>query len=128
MNILLAEDAALLRDQIVFELRDIPGVERVEAASSVREAREALTIEAFDLWVLDFELRDGTALDLLEDRRALDEARRPAVIVSTIHTSPLLRDRCLDAGAGYFYSKADDWEDLLEVVTSLAAGRAARPP
>lgn len=124
MNILLAEDSALLRTEIERALVDIPGVERVVLTSSVAETREAISGEAFDLIMLDFALGDGTALDLLNDPPAGLRAGHPPVIILTIHASKTLCERCIAAGASHCFDKTSDWERLIEVIEQMADGSA----
>lgn len=122
MNILFAEDSDLLRKEVERAFLDITGVERVVLTSSVAEAREAVSGEAFDLLVLDFALGDGTALDLLNDPPPALRAGPPPIIILTIHASKTLCKRCLEAGATHCFDKTTEWEDLLEVVEQLAGG------
>lgn len=122
MNILLAEDSDLLRKEIERALLDIAGVERVVLTSSVAETREAVSGEAFDLLVLDFALGDGTALDFLNDPPAEFGSDRSPVIILTIHAARALFERCLEAGASHCFDKTSDWEELLEVIESMAGG------
>lgn len=124
MNILLAEDSAVLRKEIERALFDIAGVERIVPTSSVAAARQAVSREAFDLLVLDFALGDGTALDLLNDPPAALRAGHPPVIILTIHASKALFERCFEAGASHCFDKTAEWEDLLEVIEQMAGGSA----
>lgn len=124
MNILLAEDSELLRKEIERALLDIAGVERVVLTSSIAEVREAVTGEVFDLLLLDFALGDGTALDLLADSPPELQVDRPPVIILTIHAAKALFERCLEAGASHCFDKTSDWEELLEVIESMADGTA----
>lgn len=125
MNILLAEDSDVLRKEIERALLDIAGVDQVVLTSSVAETREAVSGEVFGLLVLDFALGDGTALDLLNDPPAELRSDRPPVIVLTIHASKALFERCLAAGASHCFDKTSDWEELLEVIGSMAGGAAS---
>lgn len=126
MNILLAEDSDILRKEMERALVDIAGVERVVLTSSVAEAREAVSAETFDLLMLDFALGDGTALDFLNDPPVELRPGRPPVIILTIHASKVLFERCLAAGASRCFDKTSDWEELLDVIESLAGGNSSR--
>ena len=125
MIILLAEDSQVLRREIEQAFRDIPGVEKVVLASSVAETRAVAKLLPFDLLVLDFALGDGTALDLLNDPPWGPETDPPPVIILTIHASKPLFRRCLEAGATHCFDKTTDWEELLEVIASMAGGSAS---
>lgn len=122
MNVLLAEDSDLLRKEMERALVEVTGVERVVLTSSVAETREAVSREAFDLLLLDFALGDGTALDLLTDPPPERQSDRPPVIILTIHASKALFERCLAAGASHCFDKTSDWDELLQVVETMAGG------
>ncbi|MFW6089321.1 MAG: response regulator [Gemmatimonadota bacterium] len=125
MNILLAEDSAVLAKEIECALLDIAGVEQVVLTSSVTETRAVVEREAFDLLVLDFALGDGTALDLLSDPPNALRSDRPPVIILTIHASKALFERCLAAGASHCFDKTSDWDELIGVIESMAGGGAS---
>ena len=125
MIILLAEDSQVLRREIEQAFRDIPGVEKVVLASSVAETRAVAKLQPFDLLVLDFALGDGTALELLNDPPWGPETDPPPVIILTIHASKPLFRQCFEAGASYCFDKTTDWEELLEVIASMAGGSAS---
>lgn len=120
MDILLVEDSDVVRNEIATLLRDLTVVEDVDARASTSEAREALAGRTFDLWVLDFQLGDGTALDLLEDRESLPASSRPDVVVVSNHASRVVRERCLEAGGDHFFDKGADLDRMVDVVESMA--------
>lgn len=110
MNVLLVEDSELVRREIERLLRFMPEVSDVVSCASVEAARGLLLDTVFDLWVLDFQLGDGTALDLLAER---GEA---VVVVVTAHPTPGIRERCLRAGAAHFLDKAEGLAGLKEAL------------
>jgi DNA-binding NarL/FixJ family response regulator len=67
VNVLLVEDSEVVRREIARMIGKSPAVDEIMPAATVAEARERLTERDFDAWVLDFELGDGTALELLDD-------------------------------------------------------------
>lgn len=121
MNILFVEDSEAVRREIEAQLRELPVVDEVVSRAGVEDARRSLEGEAFDLWVLDFQLEDGTALDLLKDRSLAPGSPRSNVIVLTNHATPLVRDRCLQAGADHFFDKTNDLDQVLATVETIEA-------
>lgn len=124
MNILLAEDSKLLRTEIARELGAIAGVEGVVAVASVAEARRVLAEQEFDAAVLDFDLGDGNALDLLAERASLLRKPGAVAVVLTVRASTVLRNRCLAAGADHFFGKLDDWD----MIRAAISERLESPP
>lgn len=119
MNVLLVEDSDVVRAELEALLLGLSGIERVTPTAGVEAARAALEHGAFGLWVLDFRLADGTALDLLAD---LPDG--PAVLVVTAHPTPSLRRRCLRSGADRVLDKAGGGRELAAAVDALCGSRA----
>lgn len=121
IEVLLVEDSAPVRAELGRRLEDDPRVATVTAASSLRDARSVLDRRSFDLWVLDFQLGDGTALELLRDDPGVPEP--VPVVVVTSHVSSHVRELCLDAGADVFLDK---WEAAGQLRTLVGRFRSPR--
>ena len=106
------EDSDVVRREFERLIADLSGVDRVVAAEGTAAAGREIGRDSFDAWVLDFDLGDGTALDLIESLADHPPADRPAVFVVTNHASPALRERCLEAGADRFFDKSGDLDAL----------------
>lgn len=120
MDVLIVEDSEVVREEIAAALTELAGVNRVIARSGLGEAREALDEQDFDVWVLDFQLPDGTAIELLEERQNDPELSHTRVVVATAHATPVVRKRCLEAGADCFFDKASGANELAPAVASIA--------
>lgn len=119
MRVIIVEDSPVVRDGLSQLLNQEEGVTEVATASSVENADGLLSRTAYDLWILDFDLGDGTALDLLERKR--QEGWPGTVAVLTKHSEEPIRDRCLEAGANCFYDKAADLDRAIESLRSHLA-------
>ncbi|MEZ5000665.1 MAG: LytTR family DNA-binding domain-containing protein [Bacteroidales bacterium] len=70
MNAIIVDDEHAVRNSIQTLLgQEFPAIKVVATASTVAEAKEALTIHQPDLLFLDVELPDGTGFDLLTNFR-----------------------------------------------------------
>lgn len=116
------EDSDLVRDELERLVRELPGVRRVAAVAGVAEALRELAGAEFDTWLLDFDLGDGTALELLEERPGDGEGDGPVVFVVTNHASSSLRERCLAAGADGFFDKSAGLDEMLVDLAGRAPG------
>ena len=94
-GILLVEDEAAHRAHAVEMLEPLGA--SVTTAGSMAEALAATGRTRFDLALVDFNLPDGTGLELLHRWRAEGHAPRRVVLVSS-HRSAPIRDICLAAG------------------------------
>jgi DNA-binding NarL/FixJ family response regulator len=121
VKVLLVEDSPVVRDEVRKLLEQDRAVTRVRAVPTVESAREELEGDGFDVWLLDFRLPDGTALDLLGLREAGSDSPRQVVVMSNYATR-LVRRRCLEAGADHFLDKALDFEELPDLVTAAGSG------
>jgi len=121
MHLLLVEDSELLRQRVAAAIGGIEGIAQVSEASDVREALAQLERVRPDVVIFDVQLPDGSGLDLLK----VIKVARPAtvVMVFTICGSPLYRQRARECGAEYFFSKANDFGKLMQLLGRLADER-----
>lgn len=127
LEVLLVEDSEAFRAEFVRILTASPAVGRIDTAASVESARARIGQGDYDVWVLDFQLPDGTALDLLEARDGHPGARE-RVVVATNHTDPAIRRACLEAGADLFIYKLDALVRLQTLLPSLRPAPGEDPP
>lgn len=117
LKVLLVEDspriAGMLRDLLENEsgVRDLHIVPDQQGA--IAEARQT----AYDLMILDLQLRSGTGFGVLE---ALG-AEHPLTIVLTNYSLPEYRRRAKELGAEYFLDKSKDIELLQDIIQQLRA-------
>ena len=105
-------------------LSDIEGV-ACESAPGVAEAWRCIQAHPPDVVVLDIQLPDGSGLDLLHTIKA---AGLPTIVIMlTSFLSPQWREKCLDAGADFFFDKYDEFQRVAEVVERLTHRDLERP-
>jgi DNA-binding NtrC family response regulator len=122
-RILLVDDDASFRFTVRRYLASM-GFD-VTVAASCAEAQEAVRGSAFDAAVLDFELPDGNALDILKGLGEV-EPRVPAMIL-TGHGTIDLAVRAVKEGAEHFLTKPPDLTALtLTLQRMLEHRRLAR--
>lgn len=83
MEILLVDDHSLILAGIGRIVERIPEISKVHAVTSAREAAGLIVSRAFDIYMLDIELPDGSGFDLIKQIRAKDEDAR--IIINTMH-------------------------------------------
>lgn len=114
-RLLLVEDDATLRHALRRMLEQL-GYE-VEGAATIREAEGALRAERLDAALVDYQLPDGTALDLLPLLRGATP-RIPTAIL-TGHGSIELAVRSLQEGADHFLTKPVELPALSAIAARL---------
>jgi two-component system OmpR family response regulator len=123
IHVLVLDDESELREEVAFYLRARQCM--VTEAGSIRECRNALVRQDFDILVIDRKLPDGDGLDLVSDLRA--QGLRCGMVVFSA------RDACTDRIEGYqrladhYLTKPVRLDELCAVVESLAWRVKGRP-
>ena len=98
-------------------LTDIANVEIVGEAGEVQEATNAILQNKPDVVLLDIHLLGGSGIDVLEAIKKAQPA--PSVIVLTNYPYPQYRQRCIQAGADYFFIKSTEFEQVIPALLKL---------
>jgi DNA-binding NarL/FixJ family response regulator len=120
LRVYVVEDSVSLRRALIHEFKQIDGLEIVGETDSVAEANVAVREVRPDVLILDFHLRDGNALQVLQTLQ--NGAHRPLSIVITNDPLNTYREACLAAGAARFLDKSLDFAGLLALLARLAGG------
>jgi DNA-binding NarL/FixJ family response regulator len=118
MRLLIADDSEILRSRLCDLLSDLAGVTIVGQAHDCVSALEAVLSLKPDVVILDIHISGGDGMGVLETIKK--RADPPKVIMFTNYPYLQYRKRCLDVGADYFFYKANDFEQLVDVVKELA--------
>lgn len=125
MNILLAEDQAILRSTLATLLRML-GQHQVTEAEDGQQARLLLRQQSFDLLLTDIEMPGFSGLELVEflqqeQQQAPDRSRCKLIILTTFSRSGYVR-RALQAGVDGFLLKDCPATELLAAIEKVMAG------
>lgn len=124
LRILVVEDDPALSRLVVDELE--ASGRRVEAATTLAEARQSLAGRAPDLVVSDLRLPDGHGMELVRELIARPDSERPAIIVVTAFGSVRQAVEALQAGADDFLTKPLDLDHFLICVDRVLETRQLR--
>lgn len=122
-EILVVDDSNIMREMIVACLRPIEGAAFVHAASGL-EAIERLSLQQFDLVVLDLNMPDIGGFEVIEFIRAQDRLKQLPVLVVTTRGDHESRERALGSGASGFIAKPFSPDQILHEVRSLLVAAA----
>jgi DNA-binding response OmpR family regulator len=98
----------------------------MDMAGSVSEAKEMLAAQKYDAALVDWQLPDGTGLEII----GLIRGSHPSthVLMLTCREEPTDRLRAFDAGADDYVVKQDiDFEEVGSRLRAVARRRAAPP-
>lgn len=121
IRVLLADDHPVVRSGYLRLLDQAGGIQVIAQAGDADAAYAAFVAQPPDVLVTDLSMPAGGGLDLL--RRVLLRDSQARVLVFSMHDSPVLVRRALEAGARGFLSKASAPECLVDAVRAVHAGR-----
>jgi DNA-binding NarL/FixJ family response regulator len=117
MKIVIADDSSLWRDRIKSLLIDINDVFGVSEAENGVVALQIIVEKKPDLAIIDIRMPEMNGIELLKKIRELK--MNVKIIMLTNYPYPQYRKRCIEAGADYFLSKTEDFENIKIVVTDM---------
>jgi DNA-binding NarL/FixJ family response regulator len=115
MRVFLAEDSLLIRQRLAKTLSSLEGIQIVGEARSARDATDSILELKPDVVILDIQLRGGTGVDVLQNIKK----EQPSPVVIIVTNFPEYRNKCLHAGADYFFDKSTEFNRILLVVGPL---------
>ncbi|MFL9923228.1 response regulator [Herbaspirillum lusitanum] len=122
LRIFLVEDSEDVRDLIVENLAEIPGVVLSGYAETEDEALRHLLEVSYDVLILDIQLRQGNGLSLLQSlTRSNTRPQREAKIIFSNHAGATYRRVGKQYGVDHFFDKSSELAllcDLLEKMSS----------
>jgi DNA-binding NarL/FixJ family response regulator len=116
-KILIVDDSAVVRDRLIQLLSGLQEMEIAGEAGDAERGRELMKKLKPDVIIIDVQMRNGGGIDLLQDMKRMEPASR--VIVLTNEAYPEIRNRCLDAGADYFFDKSTEYQEMVTVLGGI---------
>jgi CheY-like chemotaxis protein len=124
-TILVVDDSATIRDFVKIYLMDF-GCDFVEAESGERALKLA-RLMTLDLIIADVKMPEMDGFELVRRLRsdADIKSKGAPILLLTGEKAPMLRARCLSAGANAFLPKPIDTEKLRELARQMLNAGAA---
>jgi two-component system chemotaxis response regulator CheY len=119
---LIVDDSKVMREMVIACLRGHEGLAFTHAASGL-EALEKLSLQTFDVVVLDLNMPDIGGYEVIEFIRGQDKLVHLPILVVTSRGDDSSRTRALAAGATRFLTKPFAPEVLLGEVRALIGAR-----
>lgn len=117
MRVLIADDSEYII-QCLQEILSASGqVEIVGSFTNGTETLEALKVLKPDLAIVDMKMPGLSGLQVLSEIRKVDMTLK--FIIFTFFISGYYREMAKQAGADYFFSKVDDFEEIAPLVADL---------
>ena len=118
MKVFIADDSLEIRKRIIAMLSDIERIDLIGQAENVQDAISSIHELSPDVVILDIRMPGGSGIDVL---KTIEKKNRiPVVIMLTNYPRSQYGNKCLDAGADFFFEKSIEFEKVMEVVTSMS--------
>ena len=123
LDVLIVDDATLIRERLVSMLKRMRGVAKIREAANVSEGIERSEERRPDLMLLDMSMPGGSGIDVL--RVVKKQEPPPVVAVLTNYPYDEYQHRCEELGADFVFDKTSEFHKVLEVVKELVARRSS---
>jgi len=117
MKIVIADDSSLLRDRIKNLLNGLKEKLVLYEAENGVEALKLIKDEKPDLAILDIRMPEMNGIEVLKKIRELN--MKTKICILTNYAYPQYKKKCFEAGADYFLSKTEEFEDIKIVITDM---------
>lgn len=118
-QLFIVDDLPAMRERLRELVAEIEAIDIVGEAGTPASAIDGILRTEPDCVLLDYQLVDGTGIDVL---RAV-HPRLPQVtfIVLTNHATPQHRQACLAAGARFFFDKSTEFGSIRAAIAEIGA-------
>lgn len=117
MRVFIVDDSAIVRVRLKAMFSEIPGIEIVGEAANARDAIKDIRKLKPDVAIVDIRMPGGNGIDTLKNIKEMKQA--PMVIILTNYPYPQYRNKCMEAGADFFFDKSSEFEKVMEVLEQL---------
>ncbi|WP_132259261.1 response regulator [Paucimonas lemoignei] len=121
LRIFLVEDSKAVRDLLIQNLTNIPGIELVGYADGENDALEQLSSNHCDVLILDIRLKQGNGVNLLRSLNSLPNININVKVIFTNNASDTYRRACTQYGVAHFFDKSTDFLQLRSLMNKLAS-------
>jgi len=117
MKILLIDDHKLIKIGIKVLLEDNKDVDVIDDCSSKKEFLEKIDNEAYDLFICDISLPDGSGYDILE---IIKEGKiKTKIIILSMHEDKSYIKKAFKLGASGYVTKSTAHEEILQAIDKV---------
>ncbi|HEY4065995.1 MAG TPA: response regulator [Burkholderiaceae bacterium] len=122
LKVLLVEDSAVIRENLIAALEELAPVQVVATATDEPAALSWLgdASHPCDLVIIDIFLKSGSGLGVL--RSASTMSRHMSLVVLSNYATPDMRRKCMALGAHRVFDKSNEIDSLIQYCARLADG------
>jgi len=124
MTVLLADDSLLILERLHQAIARHSEITIIGSFSNGTDTLNAIRSQKPNLAIIDIKMPGLTGLEVLQ--KSKEEELDTRFIILTFYSSKYFREMAIEAGAEYFFSKADDFELMTQVVEEMVAQEAVQ--
>lgn len=128
IKVYVVEDSPVIRAALTQRIEDDPRFAVVGYADTASGAIVELQQRLPDILIVDLNLRQGTGYDILAHLKTVGVPAKLKTLVLTNYASPAHRRRALELGAGGFYDKSMQFDDMLDALRVWADEKDKQGP
>ena len=117
MKVFLVDDSLVIRQRLKRLLADVQEVKVIGEAGDAQEAMDVILEQKPDVVLLDIHLLNGSGIDVLQSLKK--SMPTLAVIILTNYPFPQYRQKCLEAGADFFFVKSTQFDQIIPALKEL---------
>lgn len=121
LNILIADDHAIVREGIKQILAEIPDTVRTDEAINGQEVIQKVWQNNYDLVLLDISMPGRSGLDVLKQLKSEKPALK--ILILSMHPEEQYAVRALKAGASGYLTKESTPLELTEAIKKVSLGK-----
>ncbi len=122
LRVFLVEDSDAVREQIVENLSDIPGLVIAGFSDTEGDALGQLQDEFFDVVIFDIELKQGNSISLLRSLARTPRLPQNLKIIFSNNVSGAYRRVSQQYGVRYFFDKTSELSKLRHLLEQVTQG------
>ena len=129
VKVFIADDSVDMRERLTGMLAGIEGVGIIGQAGELGEAIRGIRDLKPEVVILDIQMPSTvpqmhSGIDVLRAIRQDSLLPQPTVIMLTNFPYPQYRQRCLEAGANYFFDKSNEFSQIVETLRRISFAQA----
>ncbi len=117
MKVVIVEDSKVLRDRLKSMISELADVKIIGEAASKDEAIKLIAETKPEAVIIDIRLANGSGIEVLQNIKK--NKGIPLIIILTNYPYPQYKDKCLKAGADFFFDKSTEFVKVTEVLKNF---------
>ena len=121
VRIFLVEDSPDVRDLLIENLQEIPGIDYAGFSETENDALNRLDQDSYDVLILDIQLKQGNGMSLLQSLARKSMQANALKIIFSNNVSNAYRQVGAKLGVEYFFDKSSEFLKLRQFLERLGA-------